>query len=489
MENIKYIRIQSNLHGLYTNENEDIILPLKRDTGRNTLHFAINSVVTDHNMGKFNYDKNGNFKGKIAIISDPSELPLPSGLKQVDTWFRLENTYNPNSEKEEKGLNIGKSIIVAPTGTELPKGVKAIFYDGTIENRNYVISEYFKENNIKLNECGEKKWIGFEGNEHEWEKEQAKKVYGELSKFVSHDLHMNTLDNNLEDNINAVKNKLAVFKKADSRIDESNFLSNYYIDNISNKIDSAKEVIKSIRESLPESEKNRLSSIYNKIDLELDNYLKESLKIDDVLKSKNELIFLDDCFDNITNSLGSLPGKGDFYYVKEGSKNPILISEKDLANNLLINKITENDKIWREGLSNQWSPISSYINLNDFNNHPTFKSIAKTLSENEFSEKSSFYILKEGSSEPEKLSHMNFLKKVINKEISDDSHYCMDGFKEWKKYSESPLLKSVEKNMGKEVKQNDSLIIQKMSVEDMEDKLNKVLNRKNVDIIHKMKPH
>ena len=97
---------------------------------RNTLHFTVNSMVGDHNMGKF--------PGKYVIIANPAEMPRDqaAGARAEDTWYRFNN---------EGEINLGRAIVLAPEGSSVPNGIKAEYYKG---DRSTAIDTAFKQMNV-----------------------------------------------------------------------------------------------------------------------------------------------------------------------------------------------------------------------------------------------------------------------------------------------------------------------------------------------------
>ncbi len=66
------VRVQDDLHGLFVdtqgNTHLKYVQPLSM---RNTCHFAINGIVSDHAYGSFNETAEGDLKGKVVIIAPP----------------------------------------------------------------------------------------------------------------------------------------------------------------------------------------------------------------------------------------------------------------------------------------------------------------------------------------------------------------------------------------------------------------------------------
>ena len=116
---------------------------------RNTLHFTVNSMVGDHNMGKF--------PGKYVIIANPAEMPRDqaAGARAEDTWYRFNN---------EGEINLGRAIVLAPEGSSVPNGIRAEYYTG---DRSTAIDTAFKQMNVGFHGvAGTDSVIGIKNDEY-----------------------------------------------------------------------------------------------------------------------------------------------------------------------------------------------------------------------------------------------------------------------------------------------------------------------------------
>ena len=125
----RLVRVVDGLDNIQANPDGSLIATARYNghSQRNTLHFTVNSMVGDHNMGKF--------PGKYVIIANPAEMPRDqaAGARAEDTWYRFNN---------EGEINLGRAIVLAPEGSSVPNGIKAQYYKG---DRATAIDTAFKQ--------------------------------------------------------------------------------------------------------------------------------------------------------------------------------------------------------------------------------------------------------------------------------------------------------------------------------------------------------
>jgi len=128
----RLVRVVDGLDNIQANTDGSLtaIARFNGHSQRNTLHFTVNSMVGDHNMGKF--------PGKYVIIANPAEMPRDqaAGARAEDTWYRFNN---------EGEINLGRAIVLAPEGSSVPNGIKAQYYKG---DRGTAIDTAFKQMNV-----------------------------------------------------------------------------------------------------------------------------------------------------------------------------------------------------------------------------------------------------------------------------------------------------------------------------------------------------
>lgn len=198
---IRLVRTQDDFYGMKSDAEGNIILhkaqptnPLSKRNNRNTAHFSINGVVTDHAYGTFD--------GQITMVCDPKQMSIPSGFRQEDVWFAFD---------KNRDLNIGKAKVFAPIGVEPPEGVAVTFFDATIPmERERVVNEYLKTLEITPRKVG--MW-GWESNgmleQENWIKETTTQLYGASAELIQKEIHDASMDKSLENGMITCINKLA----------------------------------------------------------------------------------------------------------------------------------------------------------------------------------------------------------------------------------------------------------------------------------------
>jgi hypothetical protein len=194
------VRVQDDLYNA-SMEERGLFLPYAREgisgVWRNTSHWTVNCVVSDHAYGRFNEAADGSLKGKIVILADPREMPVPAGLGQVDTWFRLDAERHPGGPLR-RGLSVGhRAIVVAPEGYPVPDGVSVVRYAGGIEARNGAVERVLAERSIKPEVAGMWGWVG--GKEAgQWASDVGESLYRERARAIHFGPHDGSVDGYLE---------------------------------------------------------------------------------------------------------------------------------------------------------------------------------------------------------------------------------------------------------------------------------------------------
>jgi hypothetical protein len=147
----RLVRVVDGLDNIQANGDGSLtaIARFNGHSQRNTLHFTVNSMVGDHNMGKF--------PGKYVIIANPAEMPRDqaAGARAEDTWYRFNN---------EGEINLGRAIVLAPEGSSVPNGIKAQYYKG---DRGTAIDTAFKQMNVGFHGvAGTNSVIGIQNDEY-----------------------------------------------------------------------------------------------------------------------------------------------------------------------------------------------------------------------------------------------------------------------------------------------------------------------------------
>lgn len=113
----KLIRIVPDLKQIAAGPNGSVYI-VRPKHHRQTIHFSINSMMTEHGQGDWT-------KMPIAIIADMKEMGQPGQINFQDTWY-----YTDKNNR----LNLGHPVILAPTGTQAPQGVKLTYYSGSLQD-------------------------------------------------------------------------------------------------------------------------------------------------------------------------------------------------------------------------------------------------------------------------------------------------------------------------------------------------------------------
>lgn len=174
------VRRQDQSHGMWVDSNGDLNLH-RGDSGKiNTTHFMCNGLVMDHAYGSFEHNR-------MAIIADPSEVKLlPSGFKQVDVWFQSDKNGD---------LNIGKAVIIAPYGMDLPENANVIRYHDTENNSLSIeLDKYLASKDIESQTPDSDQWSSYQStgchiqsiynDSQSWERGAADQIWGERAKEI-----------------------------------------------------------------------------------------------------------------------------------------------------------------------------------------------------------------------------------------------------------------------------------------------------------------
>lgn len=344
---IRFVRVQDDLHGMETDAQGNLILKYKRDTkttSRNTIHFTVNTIVEDHSYGKFNFDSDGNLIGNVIIIANPSEMVVPAALNQVDTWFRY------GTKDNERTLNVGKATIVVKEGMEVPKGVNALFFDGTIEDRNRIVKEHFESLNIKMEQCGFRNWVDQTIDSFKWANDTKEKLYGKKAKDVYVGMHDGSPDGDIERC--SIDGALTNFKNDRERYFNYDSVDRGHLSHIENKAKKCINALNQFLTSLPQEEKERVGIHYENQIENIHKDLKEAREFDLVLIKEREINYLNKLVDEF-------PGIGSFHVANAIDKKPMPLNGEELKEKLLDGTLSGNDHIWRHGFQEQWTVIKN----------------------------------------------------------------------------------------------------------------------------------
>lgn len=163
IEQLHLVRVQDGLEGVRYDNGDLLITRNTQNTSdlsmRNTVHFTLNGVVSNHAYGEFN--------SLFAFISPFEKTAqknenLLAGLNPSDTFFHQDH----NNE-----LRLHKPILVAPNGAEIPpelteSGLSIVRYDAPkvinaetlATTRNLAIANVFTVLNAPLHSVGMWGW-------------------------------------------------------------------------------------------------------------------------------------------------------------------------------------------------------------------------------------------------------------------------------------------------------------------------------------------
>jgi len=206
------VRVQDDLHGA-TFGRGGLHLPYARNDmfgrARNTSHWTVNCVVADHAYGRFNEDGEGNLKGRIVIVADPREMPVPAGLGQVDTWLRMDATHADggsgkasddlgNPTALTRGISVGqRATIVAPHGVDVPAGADVVRYEGGLVERDAAVHRALRARSIEPETAGMWGWRGKPESEV-WASEIVRTHYPDHTDEIHCGAHAGSIDEQIE---------------------------------------------------------------------------------------------------------------------------------------------------------------------------------------------------------------------------------------------------------------------------------------------------
>ncbi len=366
MSNDKFIRITDDLHGLYSDHNGNTILPYSKNTSRNTVHFSVNSVVADHSAGRHNYSKDGEFIGKIAIIANPQECPIPGGLWQNDTWFRIGKLDGNN---EQYGINLGKATIVCPEGTtNLPENLNVLFYKGGEKERNEVIHQHLIEQGVEIQASDTHSWRNHSPHQaKEWAEKKAQEIYGENSKFIHKEPHNSSPDNKIEDDFFSIQNLIKDFQKQEKIEAFFGMEPVSFKEKINIRIQNAQENLKEILESNTSEYKERIQEAYSYHHQKITDFK------DTTEKLHKERVYIKEnmkkavtAYEYGANLLAPMSSNGYFYVATPETKSQSevqVLHINEILNKVASGELPKETMVWSNKLGNSWSKLENTVDV------------------------------------------------------------------------------------------------------------------------------
>jgi hypothetical protein len=255
---------------MHVDDKGDLILKREmRDHNRNTCHFAVNGLVTDHAYGKFD--------GSIALIVDPMQAGTPSGFGQADVWFHHDADQN---------LNVGRAVVVAPAGTFLPPGAAAIFYDpdepDALQN---AVNRHLVDVGIEPKNIGINGWIGDDIGEHDrWRVDMGSRLYGADAERIHLGQHDGSLDDEIDSAVNACQALYATAQSTYLHESDGGVQTKYTV-HLSAKIDAARAAIESFGHTAPATVVEASAGYMRALEKKLDDLSEKNVVIEQKFSS------------------------------------------------------------------------------------------------------------------------------------------------------------------------------------------------------------
>lgn len=356
LKNCCYVRVQDDLHGMETNSTGELLVVYKKESARNTIHFAINGIVEDHAYGTFNQHPDGSLKGKIVIIANPAEMGVPSGFNQVDTWFRM-GAQEQDDGTLRRQLNAGHATIVVPVGTEIPAGANAVFYDGTIAGRDAAVAKTLADKNIVQRDIGFRSWGAVNENDGlRWAGQAAAQLYPDNVQHIHIGMHDSSPDADM-DTI-GVGHRVQLFAETgkttycdDDSVDKS------FMTDIEGKAQRHRERISAFLSNLSPAERTRCGAFYEGL---ADKLSKDLLKAREVsvvaVANENKRSLL---YGAIEDQLLALAPHREIYIANKDGSGMEKVSPEELTDRLLDRAVKTDSQAWIHGQSASWQPITA----------------------------------------------------------------------------------------------------------------------------------
>lgn len=278
-EKLLLVRVQDGLHGA-RHDGKTLTLGYDKTTGsdRNTMHFTVNSIVRDTPYGKFTADSAGDLKGKIVIVADPKDMPVPAGWGQVDSWWRLHGERDAQGNLQ-RSLPVGDATIIAPTGTDVPKGALAVFYKGGVEARDAAVKQVLEQLGAQMRPAN---FWGWEGNgqlHDDWRRDTAAQLWPGQEKHIHLGAHQGSLDHDLENA--TLHGPVQSMKKFGRLYENGDGMQEPWVDVMARKVEAARaDMYKLMTEVAPPQERALIQEHYRDQFQRLENNLVQANKLD-----------------------------------------------------------------------------------------------------------------------------------------------------------------------------------------------------------------
>ena len=360
----RFVRVQDDLYGAQCNSSGNLLLDCRNDATRNTMHFAIDGLVIDHAYGKFNKNPDGSLRGKVVIIANPVEMPVPAGFNQVDTWFRVSAEYDESGHMTRQ-LDVGRATLIVPEGTMVPEGANALFYNGTIEGRDAVVDQVLLDQGVVQQSMGLRCWSGFgEGEAPKWAVSESQAMYPLHAQHIHVGMHDASLDNDME--MIGISQKIKSFRE-DNVLHFANAdgCDTPYIDDIKAAQTRQLRQIDTFFETAHPGDIERCGAFYDRLRVQLveDGLEADKLFLNITSKEKQRIAK----FIEVQKKLLTIAPHGEIYMAQKDGTTWQKLSTDEMADCLVKKKISADSLIWIHGASPGWQAVTESP-LNDLFN-------------------------------------------------------------------------------------------------------------------------
>ena len=355
-ENLRYVRVQDDLHGMDVDFDGNLVLACSPDATRNTMHFAINGVVGDHAYGRFNLHPDGSLKGKIVVIANPDEMGVPSGFNQVDTWFRMGASRNGDGTLA-RTLNAGHATVVVPEGVQVPQGMNAVFYDGTLPGRDAAVSKTLVEQGVVQRGIGFRSWTDSnEGDAPGWAREAANRIYSEQAGYIHVGMHDSSPDGYM-DSV-GIKNWVENFQRAGTTtFVDDNGISQNYIDAIESRKRANQDLVAHFVSELSPEERKRTGEFYKQLSATLDRDISRARDVQSVAMLNDNARRAK--FVAMEDSLSIIAPSGEIYVANADGSGMEKVSVRDFAYRIQDADVKADSQVWIQGRTTDWQTIGT----------------------------------------------------------------------------------------------------------------------------------
>ena len=354
-EHFRYVRVQDDLHGMAVDEAGNVLMACNPSATRNTMHFAINGVVGDHAYGRFNLHPDGALKGKVVVIADPEQMGTPAGFNQVDTWFRMGATLDEHGALQRQ-LDVGRATVVVPHGMDIPAGMNAVFYDGTIEGRDEAVAQTLSQQRIVQRQIGFRCWTDSnEGDALAWASATASKLYPGQEQYIHVGMHDCSPDGELE--MVGIKGRIESFRQSGELFTVNAMgVSEKHLDIIERAANTGRSQIDVFMVGLDDAEFERCCAFYNHLREQLRRDLTYAQELAGAIgerQSAKRAVRVD-----IAQQLQLLAPHGEIYVADALGQRMEKIGPDEAAQRLMDHGIGPNDQVWIHGQTAHWQPVA-----------------------------------------------------------------------------------------------------------------------------------